>query len=475
MNKEVLRRYLLGMHRATCWSSFFLVLLSLAVFWLAHELWLILPGFVEHPLRGLLKDHPRLAPWLILGLPTLGGLLVLNWLRVHLSAGERQIRQSDTPWSPLYTSVFLFVIANLALPVWIQFYLLPVTSVQELIAFYREAASSSQSRPEPSATPKPEPSASTSAPDPTPAPTPEKLTGRYVWFFSRGQRVREVDLQMETTVDRFTCGAMKIFWSNDGLLTAVDVDSGASLWQVETTDPELVVSARAPLLFTRTRSGQLVVREADSGKLLWRDSGQILLDEDLYRLEGSTLTPLNGMTGQALGPAVKLPEPLTEVKLDQGLVAGRSGSSVVVLEASTGKKLWSLDYKGNFSIEHGRLFTRHGEGLAARDLRTGKVVLEGVQGELLTGMSGSVVLQHGPNLVALDPGTSQQQWIVENAHGWSQPLPSMVVALERSAGKLRAFGRNGESLFQQSIEPGVEVRGLVGGGESSLVLLVSKP
>lgn len=462
------------MHRATCWLSFLLFLLSLAVFWLAHELWLILPGTLQHPLSDWFAANRKLAPWLILGLPTLGGVFLLNALRSHLSAGERLIRESDTPWTPLYTSVFLFVTANLALPLWIQLYLLPVFSLQDLVSFYSAAAARSESQPKPEASGS---ASSTPTPTPTPTPTatPEELTGRYVWFFSRGKRVREADLQMETTVDRFTCGAMKVFWSNDCLLTAVDVDNGISLWQVETTSQEFVVSARSPLLFTRTRSGEMLARETDSGKLLWRDSGKILLDEHIYRLDGSALTLLNGATGQALESPVQFPEPLTEVKIDQGLVAGRSGTSLLVLEATTGKKLWSMQYEGAFRVEQGRLLTRHPEGLAVRDLRTGKTLLEGVRGELLAAMSGSLVLMEGSTCRGLDPLSGQQQWKVENAQGWSQALPPMAVVLDRSAGKLRAFGRDGALLFEQSIESGVTVRGLVGGGESSMVLLVSKP
>lgn len=500
MSTDPLRRYLTTFHRTLCWLGLLITLLSLALVLVVNKLWLNILGLHSHPLANWLAHHPRLAPWLVLGLPIVAGLVLLNALRAHLGAGARIIRASDSPWSPLYHSVFLFVVANLGAVLWLQVLLLPNFSLSELWRFYSGpglagSPSSPGESPTATATPTPTPSARPRTPVPLSSPTPYappvgQTPGRHVLFVKNGALEREVDLELLTRPECFTTSGDVMVW-NDGLhLTAVSLVDGNSPWRVDLPSVESLLPSPAGLVLSQNEDQTVLARDAKDGKLLWQQPDmRVLCDgKSLYALavtDGEVLEIGRvGLTDGKVASWTRLEKP---VRADEFLEARYDTLYGVRFEngkfhlvshfVDTGKNGSMLACASNPRLEGGRVIDSLATGERIRNWPGGDSPRTFDRERVVASFDRSVIT--GLGTLRFTAYAPSDNWRVEwqrEGHLSAYPVPAsnQLILHDQDGDKVELMSPSSAPVAVP-VPDGIEVLGVVGSYDSTRVLLVRKP
>ncbi|MCI0509382.1 Beta-barrel assembly machine subunit BamB [Chromohalobacter marismortui] len=288
--------------------------------------------------------------------------------------------------------------------------------------------------------------------------------------------------------------------SEDGLLRALDADSGETKWEVRLDTPlSSGLSSDGTRLYAGTRNGAVVAIDRTDGSIAWRSevSSEVLatpqLNSKLIVVQSvdGTVTALNRSTGQeewtysSNRPSLTLRGTGTPRVIEPVTFVGFANGRLVTLDNRSGQPLWDMRVavpRGRTEVE--RLVDLDGQPVLSRDGRlfvtsyNGRVMaLEATSGEVIWSRDESSYLtplrvgnylftvNAASHVLALDVDTGSVLWESDALEGRDLTAPTFI------DGKLALGDYQGYVHLLDATSGEIVGRTELGGGGIDLPLL----
>ncbi|WP_027966040.1 outer membrane protein assembly factor BamB [Halomonas halocynthiae] len=278
-----------------------------------------------------------------------------------------------------------------------------------------------------------------------------------VWSQSIGSGLGKGSYPMAPAQD----GARVFAADYRGLVTALDTDTGNTLWETTlSSGASSALSAVDGQLYFGTRNGEVVAMDQSTGKVLWKStiSSEVLAAPQannqllIVQSVDGRITALNRNNGtefwsySASQPLLSLRTSATPRVIDAVTIAGLANGRLVTLDNRTGQPLWERRISnptGNSDIERlsdlsgqplltpdGRLYaTSYNGRVVALEATSGQVAwsrpLSSYRSPLMVGETLFVV-DEASQVVALNAITGDELWRLKDLEGRSLTDPEFA-------------------------------------------------